>query len=63
MNNLLLTPKQAADYLGVHLNTVYRLIQNGEVAASRLGPRMLRINREQLDNYLKGQTNATRQNN
>lgn len=62
MHNLLLTPKQAAEYLGVHLNTVYRLIQIGEVAASRLGPRMLRINREQLDNYLKGQTNATRKN-
>lgn len=62
MHNLLLTPKQAAEYLGVHLNTVYRLIQTGEIAASRLGPRMLRINREQLDNYLKGQTSATRKN-
>jgi excisionase family DNA binding protein len=62
MNNLLLTPKQAAEYLGVHLNTMYRLISTGEIAASRIGSRMIRIHREQLENYVKGQTNATREN-
>jgi excisionase family DNA binding protein len=51
----LLTPKQVADALGVHLNTVYRLIANGDLTAVRVGPKLLRVNKTELNNYLKGQ--------
>jgi len=51
----LLTPKEVADALGVHLNTVYRLIANGDLTARRIGPKLLRVNRNELNNYMKGQ--------
>lgn len=51
----LLTPKQVAHTLGVHLNTVYRLIANGDLTAVRIGPKLLRVNRDALNNYMKGQ--------
>ena len=54
MNNLL-TPKQVADTLGIHLNTVYRLIANGDLTAVRVGPKLLRVNSDQLSAYMKGQ--------
>lgn len=34
-----LSPRQAARRLGVTLSTVYRLIENGELAASKVGGR------------------------
>ena len=44
----ILTPEQAADYLQVNRETVYRYIREGKVAASRLG-RAYRITRRSLD--------------
>ena len=51
-NDNLLTPKEAAEYLGVHLNTIYRMLKTGEISGFRLGPRLLRIPKDQL---IKGQ--------
>jgi excisionase family DNA binding protein len=51
----LLTPKQVADALGIHLNTVYRLIATGDLTAVRVGPKLLRVNRNELNSYMKGQ--------
>ena len=42
------TPEQAADYLQVNRETVYRYIRDGKVIASRLG-RAYRIPRRSLD--------------
>jgi excisionase family DNA binding protein len=44
----ILTPEQAADYLQVNRETVYRYIREGKLAASRLG-RSYRIPRGSLD--------------
>lgn len=62
MDKQLLTPKEAANALGVHLNTMYRLISTNEIPALRLGPRLIRIQQEDLHNYLKGQSNANGKN-
>mgnify|MGYP001199996999 CR=1 FL=1 len=44
----ILTPEQAADYLQVNRETVYRYIRQGKLAASRLG-RSYRIPRRSLE--------------
>ncbi len=43
-----LTPEQAADYLQVNKETVYRYIRDGKLAASKLG-RTYRIPRRSLE--------------
>lgn len=47
----ILTPEQAADYLQVNRETVYRYIREGKLIASRLG-RAYRIPRTSLDALL-----------
>ncbi len=47
----LLTPDQAAAYLQVNRETVYRYIRDGKLAASRLG-RGYRISRRSLETLL-----------
>ena len=51
----LLTTKQVADELGIHLNTVYRLIANGNLKAKRLGPKLLRVDKSDLEKFMKEQ--------
>ncbi|MGI8477294.1 MAG: helix-turn-helix domain-containing protein [Thermomicrobiales bacterium] len=53
----ILTPEQAADYLQVNRETIYRYIRDGKLAASRLG-RGYRITKRSLDLLLL--TNRTR---
>lgn len=50
----LLTPKQVAESLGIHLNTVYRLIANGDLTAVRVGPKLLRVSKKSLGDYVLG---------
>ena len=51
----LLTPKEVADALSVQLPTVYRYITNGDLIAKRVGPKLLRIEKSELDRFMKGQ--------
>jgi excisionase family DNA binding protein len=44
----ILTPEQAADYLQVNRETIYRYIREGRLVASKLG-RAYRIPRQSLD--------------
>lgn len=44
----IMTPEQAADYLQVNKETIYRYIRGGQLAASKLG-RAYRIPRRSLD--------------
>ncbi len=45
----LLTIAQAATFLGIHHITVRRMISSGELKAYRYGPRVIRIDRADLD--------------
>lgn len=38
-----LSPEQAAQFLGVHKNTIWKLIREGKLPARRIGPRIVRI--------------------
>ena len=52
-----MTPEQVADYLQLDKETVYRLIRDRKLAATRIG-RAYRIPREDLDTFLMA--NSTR---
>jgi len=47
-----LRPNEAAEYLSVSRSTLYDLCQRRELPYVRIGPRGLRILREDLDTYL-----------
>src|SRR5215210_2085325 len=52
-----MTPEQVADYLQLDKETIYRLIRDRKLAATRIG-RSYRIPREDLDTFLVA--NSTR---
>lgn len=52
-----MTPEQVADYLQLDKDTVYRLIRDRKLAATRIG-RAYRIPRQDLETFLV--TNSTR---
>jgi len=55
-----MSPAEAAERLGISLNTVYRHIRNGRLPARRLGRRLL-IGRRELRRWLAGSETPPRQ--
>jgi excisionase family DNA binding protein len=53
----MLTPKEAMEALGISKNTMYRLLNTGEIKAARVGGKIWRISRKALSDYAKTQTN------
>jgi excisionase family DNA binding protein len=49
----IMTVQELARYLRVHVMTVYRMIQRGDLPAARVG-RGWRFRRDQVDRWLKG---------
>lgn len=49
----LLTKSQAAERLGIHINTIDRMIQRGVLRAYRIGPKLIRIDEDDLESYLE----------
>ena len=62
MNSTSLTPLEVAELLKITKNTVYELIKRGELPAYKVG-RKLRIDKEDIDNYIKSQKSSTTRNN
>jgi excisionase family DNA binding protein len=52
----IMTPEQVADYLQLNKDTVYRLIRQNKLAASRIG-RTYRIPKEDVQNFLRSHSN------
>ena len=50
--NDLIRPRDAARILGISAQTIYRLIHSGDLAAVRVGDRLFRIRRADLDAYV-----------
>jgi len=48
-----MTPQQVAEHLQVHVKTVYEWINDGKLQAAKLGPRSLRIRKEDVDSFLE----------
>jgi excisionase family DNA binding protein len=54
-----LSPQQIADELGMHINTIYRIIQSGQLpvydlTVGRKGKTYYRIKRSDLEGWLEG---------
>jgi len=49
-----MSPKEAAEYLGISKVTLYKLLKNGEIPGRRLGYQW-RISKAALDKFLKGE--------
>lgn len=56
--NSSLTPLEVAELLKITKNTVYELIKRGELPAYKIGKK-LRIDKEDIDNYIKNQKKGT----
>ncbi len=51
--NHILTPQQAADYLNIHVGTVYRLAKCGKIPCRKVGGSW-RFRRDTIDEWLLG---------
>jgi excisionase family DNA binding protein len=49
----ILTPREAAEYLSVHVRTIYRLVKNGEIPCRKVGGSW-RFKKDALDEWLSG---------
>jgi excisionase family DNA binding protein len=52
-----ISPREAAEYIGVHPQTVYAMIARGEIPSARLGRKVL-VDKRRLDAQLEGQAAA-----
>jgi excisionase family DNA binding protein len=52
----IMTPKEAAKYLGFHLVTIYRLLKKSEIPATKIGGQW-RFKKDVLDNWLTDRMN------
>jgi excisionase family DNA binding protein len=50
----ILTPREAAEYLSVHVRTIYRLVKQGEIPSRKVGGSW-RFKKGVLDEWLSGQ--------
>ncbi len=51
----ILTPRQAAEYLSVHVRTIYRLAKHGQIPGRKVGGSW-RFKKEIIDQWLAGKT-------
>lgn len=54
----ILTPREAAEYLSVHVRTIYRLVKQGEIPGRKIGGSW-RFKKETLDEWLSGRENSS----
>lgn len=54
MEDQVFTVEEAAKYLKVHEQTVYKMVRSGQLPAVKIG-REWRIHKETLDKFLKGE--------
>jgi excisionase family DNA binding protein len=52
------TPNEASDLLGKHLNTIYRYIRTGQLKATVVGPNRIFITNESIESFKKGRNYA-----
>ncbi len=54
----ILTPREVATYLDVHVRTIYRLAKKGEIPCRKVGGSW-RFKKEVLDEWLSGRENPS----
>jgi excisionase family DNA binding protein len=53
----IMTPREAAEYLSIHVRTIYRLAKNGEIPGRKVGGSW-RFKKDALDDWLSWRDNA-----
>ena len=56
----IMTPREAADYLSVHVRTIYRLAKNREIPGRKVGGSW-RFKKDTLDEWLSWRENSPSQ--
>jgi excisionase family DNA binding protein len=54
----IMTPREAADYLSIHVRTIYRLAKHGEIPGRKVGGSW-RFKKEALDDWLSWKDNPS----
>jgi excisionase family DNA binding protein len=54
----ILTPREAAEYLSVHVRTIYRLAKNGDIPGRKVGGSW-RFKKDALDEWLSWRENPS----
>ncbi len=54
----ILTPREAAEYLSVHVRTIYRLAKNGDIPGRKVGGSW-RFKKDALDEWLSWRGNPS----
>ena len=54
----IMTPREAAEYLSVHVRTIYRLAKNGEIPGRKIGGSW-RFKKDVLDEWLSVRENPS----
>jgi excisionase family DNA binding protein len=54
----ILTPREAAEYLSVHVRTIYRLAKNGDIPGRKVGGSW-RFKKDALDDWLSWTENPS----
>jgi excisionase family DNA binding protein len=54
----IMTPREAAEYLSVHVRTIYRLAKNGEIPGRKMGGSW-RFKKDALDEWLSCKENLS----
>lgn len=49
----IMTPREAAEYLSIHVRTIYRLAKNGDIPGRKIGGSW-RFKKDALDRWLSG---------
>jgi excisionase family DNA binding protein len=52
----IMTPREAAEYLSVHVRTIYRLVKNGDIPGRKVGGSW-RFKKDALDEWLSWREN------
>jgi excisionase family DNA binding protein len=52
----ILTPREAAEYLSIHVRTIYRLAKNRDIPCRKIGGSW-RFKKDALDEWLSGKEN------
>jgi excisionase family DNA binding protein len=54
----IMTPREAAEYLSVHVRTIYRLVKNGDIPGRKVGGSW-RFKKNALDDWLSLRENPS----
>lgn len=56
----ILTPREAAEYLSVHIRTLYRLAKNGDIPGRKVGGSW-RFKKDALDEWLSWRVDSSKE--